>query len=128
MSLRYSRFPFCVILFIFLFWFTTSYGQNQPYKEVSISSPTAASLGKYADIPVSYNTGLPQVNVPIYTVKSGPLEMPISVSYHASGLKVNETSSWVGTGWSLNAGGMITRTVMGQPDEKGTNSGSISTN
>src|SRR5580698_7637476 len=69
---------------------------------VSIASPTAASLGKYGDFPVSYNTGLPQISIPIYTVKAGSLSLPISLSYHASGLKVQEEASWVGAGWSLN--------------------------
>jgi hypothetical protein len=86
---------------------------------VSIASPTAASLGKYGDFPVSYNTGLPNINIPIYTVKSGSLSLPISLSYHASGLKVQEGASWVGAGWALNAGGVITRTVVGGPDDRG---------
>ena len=90
---------------------------------VSIASPTAASLGKYGDIPVSYHTGIPNIDIPFYTVKAGPLSLPISLSYHASGLKVMEPASWVGAGWSLNAGGVITRTVVGQPDERGTNVG-----
>ncbi|MBL7709153.1 MAG: RHS repeat protein [Chitinophagaceae bacterium] len=99
--------------------------QNNPYKEVSVASPTAASLGKYADIPVSNHTGLPQVGIPIYTVSDGTLSLPVSLSYHAGGLKAMESASWVGAGWSLNAGGVITRTVMGQPDERWT-SGSYS--
>ena len=76
--------------------------------KVSIASPTAASLGKYGDFPVSYNTGLPQISIPIYTVKAGSLSLPISLSYHASGLKVQEQASWVGAGWALNAGGCRT--------------------
>jgi len=90
---------------------------------VTISSPTAASLGKFGDIPVSYHTGVPNVDIPLYTVKAGPLSLPISMSYHASGLKVMEPAGWVGAGWALNAGGVITRTVVGQPDERGANSG-----
>ncbi|HET7116690.1 MAG TPA: hypothetical protein VFI29_09375 [Hanamia sp.] len=86
---------------------------------VSIASPNAAALGKYGDIPVSYHTGIPQINIPVYTVESGSLKLPISLSYHASGLKVQEQASWVGAGWSLNAGGMITRTVVGAPDDRG---------
>jgi hypothetical protein len=89
--------------------------------QVSIASPTAASLGKYADIPVFYHTGVPQINIPLYTVKEGPLQLPVSLSYHASGLKVMEYASWVGAGWSLNAGGVITRTVQGGPDDRGLN-------
>lgn len=93
---------------------------------VSIASPNAASLGKYGDIPVSYNTGIPQISIPIYTIESGSLKLPISLSYHASGLKVQEPASWVGAGWSLNAGGMITRTVVGSPDDRGNSSVSFS--
>jgi YD repeat-containing protein len=96
------------------------FAQNNPYNEVSIASPTAASLGKYADVPVSANTGIPQISIPIYTIKEGPLSVPVSLNYHAGGLKVWETASWVGAGWSLNAGGVITRTVMGAPDERWT--------
>ncbi len=90
------------------------------YGQVSIASPTAASLGKFVDIPVSYHTGIPQISVPLYTIKEGSLTLPISLSYHAGGIKVQEPASWVGTGWALNAGGVITRTVVGAPDESGT--------
>src|SRR5882724_7901643 len=109
--------------------FSVSYAQDSANSmaHVSISSPTAASLGKYGDIPISYHTGIPQVGVPLYTVKAGPISLPVGLSYHASGLKVMEPASWVGAGWSLDAGGVITRSVMGQPDEKGTNMGSTET-
>lgn len=100
---------------------------NNPISKISISSPTAASLGKFGDIPINYHTGIPQINIPIYTVSAGPLSLPISLSYHASGLKVQEPASWVGAGWALNAGGVITRSVMGAPDEKGTNNGGMQT-
>ncbi|MBY0534631.1 MAG: hypothetical protein K2P88_02180 [Chitinophagaceae bacterium] len=95
-----------------------SYSQNNPYKEVNIASPTAASLGKYADFPVNSHTGLPQVSIPIYSIKYGSIGLPISLSYFAGGLKVMEPASWVGANWSLNAGGVITRSVQGAPDER----------
>ncbi len=97
--------------------------QDNPINKITISSPTAASLGKFGDIPVNYHTGIPQINIPIYTVSAGSLSLPISLSYHAAGLKVQEPAGWVGAGWALNAGGVITRTVIGAPDEKGTNNG-----
>ncbi|MEO1628222.1 MAG: hypothetical protein AAFV25_23940, partial [Bacteroidota bacterium] len=40
-----------------------------------------------------------------------------SLNYHAGGVKVAEMASWVGLGWSLSAGGMVTRTTMGRPDD-----------
>lgn len=111
---------------IFLFTIQIASAQNESIRpqNVKIASPTAASLGKVADIPIGYHTGIPNIDIPIYTVQEGPLQVPISLSYHASGLKVMEQSSWVGAGWSLSAGGMITRSVRGTPDEILSSSGS----
>lgn len=89
---------------------------------VNIASPTAASIGKYGDVPVSYHTGIPSISIPIHTLTSGSLQLPVSLSYHAGGLRVEENDSWVGAGWTLNAGGVITRTVKDKPDEKQTGS------
>jgi YD repeat-containing protein len=80
-------------------------------------SPNAASLGKYAETPVGYYTGIPNISIPIYEINTGTMKLPISISYHAGGIKVEEISSWVGLGWSLNSGGVITRQVRGMPDE-----------
>ena len=90
---------------------------NNWAQDVVMPTPNAASLGKYGDIPVDLVSGLPNISVPIYTLEDGPLRLPISLSYHASGVRVSELSSWVGLGWSLIGGGMVSRTVMGIPDE-----------
>lgn len=79
-------------------------------------SPEASALGKYGNIPVSLYTGLPNISIPIYTVQSGDINVPITLSYHASGIRVDEEASWVGLGWTLQAGGVITRTVRGKDD------------
>ncbi len=86
-------------------------------KTLTPPSPNASSLGKYGEIPVSLYTGIPNISIPLHTVKSRSLELPISLSYHAGGIKVEEISSWVGLGWSLSSGGVITRSVRGQPDD-----------
>src|SRR5882762_4897436 len=89
-----------------------AFGQNNsdfPNSTVPLSAPTAASLGKYADIPVSYHTGIPSIGIDMYTIKEGPLKVPVGLSYHAGGLKVQEQAGWVGAGWSLNINGVITR-------------------
>lgn len=88
-------------------------------------APTAGSLGKFVDFPISYYTGTVDITVPIYDLKDGAANIPISLSYHPSGIRVAELASSVGLGWALNAGGMIIRTVRGAPDEgskKGWNS------
>lgn len=79
-------------------------------------SPNAASLGKYADAPVSFYTGLPNTTINIHEIKTQELSVPISLSYHHGGIRVEEEASWVGLGWSLNAGGAITRTIRGLDD------------
>lgn len=87
------------------------------YNNVIPSSPNAASLGKYGDIPVSMYTGVPSINIPIFEMNSKITSVPISLTYHASGVRMNEVPGWLGTGWSLNAGGVISRSVIGRPDD-----------
>lgn len=88
-------------------------------KSILPPSPTASSLGKYADWPVNLYTGVPSINVPLYELKGRKTSVPIALNYHASGIKVSEIASWVGLGFSLDAGGVITRSVMGLPDDNG---------
>lgn len=101
------------LIFIF-FGFYNSYGQELP--TVLPPSPNAASLAQYADTPVSNYTGIPNISIPLFTAKSGKMQLPITLNYHASGVKVAQEASWVGLGWSLNAGGMITRQIRGEDD------------
>ena len=88
-----------------------------PHPTIVGPSPTAASLGKFVDMPVAYYTGTPQVSVPLYEINTGSLSLPISLSYHGSGLKVEESNGWIGTNFALNVGGAITRSMRGLPDE-----------
>jgi hypothetical protein len=90
---------------------------NRSLNDVSMPSANAVAYGKYGDIPVAQFTGVPNISIPITTLQEGPLSLPISLSYHASGIKVGELASWVGLGWNLNYGGQISRTVVGHPDE-----------
>jgi hypothetical protein len=64
-------------------------------------SPTSASLGIYGVFPVSYYSGTPQIGIPIFEIKEGEITVPINVSYHASGIRVEDVASWVGLGWSF---------------------------
>lgn len=84
----------------------------------SIPSPNASSLGLYGQVPVSQFTGVPDIQIPLYVVQEGSLKVPVSLSYHASGFRPDVHPGWVGVGWNLNAGGVITRTVQNAPDEQ----------
>jgi hypothetical protein len=41
---------------------------------VTVPSPTAASLGKFGDVPVSFYTGVPNISIPLFTAKGRTLE------------------------------------------------------
>jgi hypothetical protein len=81
------------------------------------ASPTVAALEQYAAIPVSKHTGVPNISIPLGAIQGKSISVPIQLSYHASGVKVSDYGSWVGLGWSLQGGGVISRSVNGLPDE-----------
>ena len=114
-----KRATLIICLLLILNW---SFAQVDPaldqLRTVVPPSPNASSLGKFGEWPVSLYTGIPNISVPIYTLKSRNLSIPISLDYHAAGNRVGEIPSWVGLGWALNAGGCISRTVRGLPDEE----------
>jgi hypothetical protein len=80
-------------------------------------SPTASALGEYANVPVNEFTGKPEIVLPLWNVNTGDLNIPVSLSYNISDIKVEKIASNVGLGWSLNAGGVITRSVRNLPDD-----------
>jgi hypothetical protein len=80
-------------------------------------SPNASALLRYANVPVDEHTGIASVVLPIDNLSGRQLSLPITLSYHGSGNKVQDVSSNVGLGFVLNAGGLITRVMRGLPDE-----------
>ena len=81
-------------------------------------SPNAAALAKYGDVPVSLSTGVPNISVPMFDIKTKRMSLFVGLSYHAGGNKVEDQASSIGLGWSLMAGGAISRSMRGLPDEK----------
>ncbi len=82
-----------------------------------VPSPQAADLGLYGEIPVSYFTGRANITVPIHTFSERGVVLDVNLSYDTSGLLMNKLPGWVGPGWTLNAGGCITRITNGFCDE-----------
>ena len=115
------------LLFFWAFCFviTRGHGQTSATSGNSTSllpqrvppTPTTAALERYALMPVNEPAGTPTISVSLYEVRCGQLTLPITVSYHAAGIRVADAASWIGLGWSLNAGGVITHIVNGRPDE-----------
>jgi YD repeat-containing protein len=106
------------LFLLFSFWgISLAFSQTvQDNNQFIPPSPTVGELGKYGMIPVSYYTGVPDISIPLYTIECRSLKLPLTLSYHAGGIKVEQIASWVGLGWSLNAGGVISASIMGVSD------------
>lgn len=76
-----------------------------------VSSPEVASFQKINFLPLNLYTGKPDIEIPLYIIKTGDIEVPITLKYDIGGNKVDDIASNVGWGWLLNAGGNITRVV-----------------
>ncbi|MFY1048440.1 hypothetical protein [Chryseobacterium sp. GP-SGM7] len=89
-------------------------------KQLFPAAPTVNSLMKFEEIPVSNYTGIPDIKIPITSISTSnsQITMNISLNYHPLNAKPDDKSSEVGLGWSLFAGGSITRTVRGTPDDQ----------
>lgn len=105
-----------LILFISMAFACSLYGQL-PEQYENIKSPNSSSLGQYGDIPVSHFTGTPDIGIELYGISVSGRTIPVSLNYHTSGIKPDTSSGWVGTGWTLNFGGCISRKVNGLYDE-----------
>lgn len=104
-----SRLTALLILFA-----ASVFAQDMP--KVVPPSPEAAAAFKFTEVPVSLYSGLPNITIPLFEIESGGVTVPISISYHARGIKVAEIASRVGLGWTLNAGGMVSRQERGGDD------------
>ncbi|WP_316812878.1 hypothetical protein [Pedobacter heparinus] len=102
-------------LLLAVFWMPV-YGQQELPNQTP-PSPTSMLFQKYGDYPVSQYTGIPDIKIPIYTIKEGDITVPIYLSFHAAGLNLDDQPGIIGTGWTLHTGGLITRTINGLPDE-----------
>lgn len=113
---KYLFLPFVLCLFVFS---DLKADESPADYRINVPSPQAYAFAQYADMPVSLYTGIPSIEVPLFTIEIGNFTFPITLSYHASGIKVSQEASWVGLGWNLNAGGNISRTVRGLDDLMG---------
>ena len=95
---------------------TPNDGYEQLLKNTTPHSPQAEAIEKNANYSVDYSTGVPSISIPLYEIKVGNYTLPISINYHASGIKVQDMATPVGLGWTLNAGGVVNKQVRGTDD------------
>jgi RHS repeat-associated protein len=92
---------------------------NNYVPDVIPPSPNAASMGRFGDIALNLSSGLPNLPIPLYTAIEHNISVPIGLQYRYTGFRPSEDGGVLGRGWSLNAGGIVTRTQKGAwHDEK----------
>jgi len=108
------------ILFLFVIVSGICYSQTTPFTlpRVTPSSPVATEMTKYINYPVDLSNGLVKISIPLYEIVDGDIKIPITLNYHASGLKPNMRSNdCLENGWSINAGPTLSRNIIGGADE-----------
>lgn len=81
--------------------------------------PDAWNIMKYGhESSVDMYTGTLNVEIPIYRYKDNDFDVPINIRYSTNGFRPNSTTGPLGLGWTLMAGGCITRNINGIADEK----------
>ncbi len=105
-DLRYFRH---LVLAFFLFFLSQLKAQDAP----NLLSPQTRDFFHT----VSHYTGAVSMSIPLYTYKDRDFELPVTLSYNASGFIPAKREGPVGLNWALNAGGAVVRKVNGVPDD-----------
>lgn len=92
---------------------TNGFGQAS---EIIPPTPNAMKMTDfYSQRPGMY-TGTAKISISLYSIDFDGWELPLTLNYNATGIRTNEEASEVGLGWSLNATGIISRTIRGTDD------------
>ncbi len=109
-------------LILFVLVHSVLQGQNQnndadtSIPDIVPPSPMAYEMTRFEAQQPSMYTGTANVTIPLYGIDFDGWQIPLTLSYYASGIKPNQEASEVGLGWSLNATAVISRTVSSGDD------------
>ena len=87
--------------------------------EMAVSpSPEVATLPAYRDPEVDLSSGRGTLSFGLLEWTVGNYPVRLGLTYRIGAFRTDELPGWIGLGWNLTGAGAVTRTVMGQPDEK----------
>ena len=89
----------------------------QPVELPSAYSPQVEAMMRYDNPDVNLNSGEASLTLPLVDFSDPDFNLDVSVTYSTPGFKPLQPDNYVGMGWRLNCGGVITREVHGIPDE-----------
>ena len=109
--MRFFKFLICIVLYTGIL--PHLYAQDLPV----IPSPQTWDFMAYGRVPVGLHTGQLDLEIPLYHYKDKDFDIPISLAYNSAGFVPSKPAGPVGLNWFLNCGGVITRRVVGHPDD-----------
>ena len=118
------RIPIIFVLALFILLPQPASAQDTDpfsYAASIIPSANAAEMMKYGNLTPSLYTGAMSYSLPVYTYQDEDFTIPVNLNYHFDGYRPAHHSGPYGMGWTLNCGGVITREVVGLPDEYNSN-------
>lgn len=91
---------------------------SRALQSVEIKSPQSYAFEKYGNVPINLYTGTLDLKIPIFSIPAGGSNnIDVILSYDSSGFLPHKKSDNAGMGWTMLAGGRITRTLNRLPDE-----------
>ncbi len=110
----------CFLYTYILIFCSVSYCQiSTNLVSITKPEPSVANLMNFVDIPVNFHTGIPSIDLPLFSMNTfdDNTNVSVALSYHPAGIAFTNAASDVGVGWSLIGGGVISRTLTYEPDE-----------
>lgn len=83
-------------------------------------NPTASSMSSYANVPVSIQTGIPNITYDLFNIPTNnkKVNIKLALNYHAGGIAPSQWVGDMGQGWSLLGLGAISREINDDIDER----------
>ena len=106
------------IIFSFLVLSPPIYAQLSLGTNPQPAAPQTAEMTRYGYHGVNLYTGRVSVSIPIGEYRDKDFSIPVSLEYNYNGMRPNEQAAEPGLGWILSCGGIVTREVVGNPDEE----------
>ncbi|KAB1229348.1 hypothetical protein [Chryseobacterium viscerum] len=103
---------------VFFLYYALYNGQSQN-DAVIRPTPSIAGLSTYNTVPVSIQTGIPEISYPLISLETAnkSVSVNLGLSYHAANTSAKDLTSEVGKGWAFLSGGSISREIFEDFDE-----------
>ena len=82
--------------------------------------PSVSSLPTYTESPISLATGIPDINYPLLRLLTNDksISANLLLQYHPANMNETQAGSEVGMGWTMFSGGVISREIVDELDER----------